>query len=60
MQPHTRGELIAALRAADIPCSPVYGGVDELMDDEHVQANDFVVGIDHPTKGRIWQMGRRL
>ena len=57
VQPHSRDELIAALRAADIPCSPVYGGVDELMADEHVQANDFVVGIDHPTKGRIWQMG---
>ncbi len=57
IHPHRRDELIAALRAADIPCSPVYGGVEELMADEHVQANDFVVGIDHPTKGRIWQMG---
>ena len=27
------------------------------MADEHVQANEFVVPIEHPTKGRIWQMG---
>ena len=57
VQPQRRDALIASLRAADIPCAPVYGGVDDLMSDEHVQANDFVVPIEHPTKGRLWQIG---
>ena len=55
--PQTRDELIASLRAEHIPCAPVYSGVEELLEDEHVRANDFVVGIEHPTKGRIWQIG---
>ena len=55
--PQIRDELIASLRGEDIPCAPVYSGVDELMEDEHVRANDFVVGLEHPTKGRIWQIG---
>ena len=57
VQPQQRDALIASLREADIPCAPVHGGVDDLMSDEHVQANDFVVPIEHPTKGRLWQIG---
>jgi crotonobetainyl-CoA:carnitine CoA-transferase CaiB-like acyl-CoA transferase len=57
VQSQQRDELIAALRNADIPCAPVYGGVDDLMNDEHVQANKFVIPVEHPTKGRLWQIG---
>ena len=57
VEPQQREALIASLRAADIPCAPVHSGIDDLMSDEHVQANDFVVAIEHPTKGRLWQIG---
>ena len=60
VQPQPRDALIASLRAADIPCAPVHSGVDDLMSDEHVRANDFLVGIEHPTKGRLWQNGGDL
>lgn len=53
----TRPELLETLRAHEIPCAPVYGGVEDVMGDEHVQANELVVPIEHPTKGRLWQIG---
>lgn len=53
----TREPLLDTLREHGIPCAPVYEGVDDLMSDEHVRANNFVVGVEHPTKGRLWQLG---
>jgi crotonobetainyl-CoA:carnitine CoA-transferase CaiB-like acyl-CoA transferase len=50
-------EVIEAARALRIPVSPLRRSVHELLNDPHVLANDMVVVIDHPTKGRIWQVG---
>jgi crotonobetainyl-CoA:carnitine CoA-transferase CaiB-like acyl-CoA transferase len=53
----TREELIGTLRAAEIPCAPVSSGLLDLIGDPHVAANEMVVGIEHPTRGRLWQTG---
>ncbi len=52
----TRDSLLQTLRACAIPCAPVYGGMQDLLSDPHVQANRFVVSLDHPAKGRFWQV----
>lgn len=53
----TRDEVIAEARAHRIPVSPVRRSIGDLLDDPHIVANDMVVPIDHPTKGRLWQVG---
>ena len=52
----TRDELLATLRNCAVPCAPVYNGLRDLVGDPHTQANRFVVPVDHPTKGRLWQV----
>jgi crotonobetainyl-CoA:carnitine CoA-transferase CaiB-like acyl-CoA transferase len=50
----TRGsaEWLAALRARDIWCGPVYG-YRELIQDEQVRHNGTFVEYEHPTEGRV-------
>ncbi len=48
----TTAEWIAALRAADIPCS-VVNGLADLFEDPHLKAVGLFQEFDHPTEGRI-------
>lgn len=50
-------ELLDRLRAERIPCAPVTGTTAELLADSELVANGLVVAVDHPTKGRLWQVG---
>ncbi|MBL0370635.1 CoA transferase [Rhizobium sp. KVB221] len=45
-------EWLAALRAADIWCGPVYGYAD-LVKDPQIVHNGTFVEYDHPTEGRV-------
>jgi crotonobetainyl-CoA:carnitine CoA-transferase CaiB-like acyl-CoA transferase len=51
-----RDELAEQLRVEKIPASPMRMSTDELFDDPQVVGNDMFVPIDHPTKGRLWQL----
>lgn len=52
-----RDKLLQILRDADIPCAPVNSGLADMLDDPHVRANEMVVAVEHPEKGRLWQVG---
>jgi len=44
------------LRSHDIPCEPIRF-IEEMVDDEQVLANDYVVGLDHHTGHKIRTSG---
>ena len=47
-------ELVAKLRAAEVPCAPVRPGDSEaVLSDPHVQASDMIVTRRHTTVGRM-------
>lgn len=52
LKTRTSAEWLAALRAADIWCGPVYGYAD-LVEDEQVKHNGTFVEYDHPTEGHV-------
>lgn len=52
----TSSEWLALLEAADIPCAPVHT-LDTLLEDEHLKATGFLHSTEHPSEGRITQMG---
>lgn len=56
MKTRRSAEWLALLEAADIPCAPVHT-LDSVMDDPHLKATGFFQTVDHPTEGRIVQMG---
>ena len=43
-------------RALDVPCGPIMGTAD-LADDEHVRGRDMWVELDHPQRGKWWNVG---
>jgi crotonobetainyl-CoA:carnitine CoA-transferase CaiB-like acyl-CoA transferase len=45
-------EWMPLLQAADIPCVPMHD-LDGLIDDEHLKATGFFVGMEHPSEGKI-------
>jgi formyl-CoA transferase len=50
-----RDELIRMLEAEGIPVAPVReNGMVELLNDPQIQANNLLVSVDHPTKGKLW------
>jgi crotonobetainyl-CoA:carnitine CoA-transferase CaiB-like acyl-CoA transferase len=52
LKTRTSQEWLAALRAADIWCGPVYG-YQELVNDPQIRHNGTFVEYDHPTEGRV-------
>lgn len=42
-----------------VPCGPVYG-VEEALADEHADARNMLVGVDHPVFGRLVQMANPI
>lgn len=49
-------EWVALLKDADIPFAPV-NSIDDLIEDEHLEAIGFWHEHEHPTEGRIRQAG---
>ena len=52
----SNAEWMELLKAADCICGPV-ATYDELVDDPQVRANEYIVDVDHPTRGRISTVG---
>jgi len=49
-------EWIRLLNSADVPCGPVYK-IDEVFKDPQVLHRNMIHEMDHPTEGRIKQLG---
>ena len=56
---HETADVVAALRAARVPCAPVRGLV-EVMNDPHMHQRGMLHWIDHPDLGRIVVPGSPL
>ena len=52
----SNAEWMKLLEAADCICAPV-ASYEELVDDPQVRANEYIVEVDHPNRGRIPVVG---
>ena len=53
---YTKRELMAILNDLDVPCGPIMGTAD-LANDEHVRGRDMWVELDHPQRGKWFNVG---
>jgi formyl-CoA transferase len=53
---HTKRELMAILNPLDVPCGPIMS-TEDLANDEHVRGRDMWVELDHPQRGKWWNVG---
>ena len=53
---YTKREFMAILNPLDVPCGPIMSTLD-LATDEHVRGRDMWVELDHPQRGRWWNVG---
>jgi crotonobetainyl-CoA:carnitine CoA-transferase CaiB-like acyl-CoA transferase len=53
----TRPELLDLLNAERIPVAPVTAATADLLADADLIESGLVVALEHPTKGRLWQIG---
>src|SRR2546430_4432664 len=53
---YTKRELMAILNPLDVPCGPIMSTQD-LANDEHVKGRDMWVELDHPQRGKWWNVG---
>jgi formyl-CoA transferase len=53
---HTKREFMAILNPLDVPCGPIMSTQD-LANDEHVRGRGMWVEIDHPQRGKWWNVG---
>ena len=53
---HTKREFMAILNPLDVPCGPIMGTQD-LATDEHVRGRAMWVELDHPQRGKWWNVG---
>ena len=53
---HTKRELMALLNPIDVPCGPIMS-TEDLADDEHVRGRDMWVELDHPQRGKWFNVG---
>ncbi len=53
---HTKRELMAILNEIDVPCGPIMSTMD-LANDEHVKLREMYVELDHPERGKWYNLG---
>src|SRR5437867_3458571 len=53
---YTKWELMKILNELDVPCGPVMG-TEDLMLDEHVKLREMIVELDHPQRGKWYNVG---
>jgi len=53
---YTKRELMAILNPLDVPCGPVMS-TEDLANDEHVRGRDMWVELDHPERGKWYNVG---
>ena len=49
-------DLVELLRRERVPAAPMRMSVNELFDDPQVVGNEMYRPVEHPTKGRLWQL----
>jgi formyl-CoA transferase len=53
---YTKREFMAMLNPLDVPCGPIMS-TEDLANDEHVRGRDMWVELDHPQRGKWWNVG---
>jgi formyl-CoA transferase len=53
---YTKREFMAILNPLDVPCGPIMS-TEDLANDEHVRGRDMWVEIDHPQRGKWYNVG---
>jgi formyl-CoA transferase len=53
---YTKRELMAILNPLDVPCGPIMSTQD-LANDDHVKGRDMWVELDHPQRGKWFNVG---
>jgi formyl-CoA transferase len=53
---YTKRELMAILNPLDVPCGPIMS-TEDLATDEHVRGRDMWLELDHPQRGKWWNVG---
>jgi formyl-CoA transferase len=53
---YTKREFMAILNPLDVPCGPVMG-TEDLTHDEHVRGRGMWVELEHPQRGKWWNVG---
>jgi formyl-CoA transferase len=53
---HTKRDLMAILNEIDVPCGPIMS-TDDLANDEHVKLRQMYVELDHPKRGKWYNVG---
>ncbi len=53
---YSKREFMAILNPLDVPCGPIMS-TEDLATDEHVRGRDMYVELDHPQRGKWWNVG---
>jgi len=53
---YTKRELMMIFNDLDVPCGPIMG-TEDLANDEHVRGREMWVELDHPQRGKWWNVG---
>ena len=53
---YTKREVMAILNPLDVPCGPIMS-TEDLATDEHVRGREMYVELDHPQRGKWWNVG---
>ena len=53
---YTKREFMAILNPIDVPCGPIMSTAD-LANDEHVRGREMYVELDHPQRGKWFNVG---
>ena len=53
---YTKREFMQILSELDVPCGPIMSTAD-LFNDEHVKGREMMVELDHPQRGKWWNVG---
>ncbi|MCC7483531.1 MAG: formyl-CoA transferase [Burkholderiales bacterium] len=53
---HTKRELMAILNDIDVPCGPIMS-TEDLAGDAHVKLREMYVELDHPQRGKWYNVG---
>jgi formyl-CoA transferase len=53
---YTKRELMVILNQLDVPCGPIMS-TEDLANDEHVRGREMYVELDHPQRGKWYNVG---
>src|SRR5260221_14623868 len=53
---YTKRELMGILNELDVPCGPIMS-TEDLANDEHVRGREMYVELDHPQRGKWYNVG---